>query len=449
MIERVYQVASHYVMFAPGDVVGIAVSGGADSMALLAVLQELAPRWSLRLCVLHCNHQLRGAESDADEEFVREQVVRRGLPIHVARLDVERTNLEESAREARRGAFLDWMRQGVANKVALGHTRSDQAETVLFRLLRGTGPAGLAAMRPVTAEGFVRPLLAVSREEVRGFLTDRGILWREDASNTDRRFRRNRLRNELLPVLARDWNPAIEERLATLAELQADEEAAWEAMVGPWPLRDGSIILNCKEFSGKPRAWVRRALRRAVEQVRQERRGLDFEHLEKIRELVEGAQGEGRLAFPGLSVERSRAWVRFAAAHEVPEPFAIPMKEQEFMILPDGRSFALEPVPGPLDRYNGDTDLLDADRLPEGCEVRSWRPGDRLLRPGKLEKEKLKSLFQEEGTPLWDRGRRPIIARGGEVLWVERIGPALTVAVTDRTRRVVRVRLGIPKGISR
>ncbi|MCU0245001.1 MAG: tRNA lysidine(34) synthetase TilS [Bryobacter sp.] len=449
MIERVYQVASHYVMFAPGDVVGIAVSGGADSMALLAVLHELAPRWNLKLRVLHCNHQLRGAESEADEAFVREQAVRRGLPFHSARLEVDRSNLEESAREARRGAFLAWIRQGVAKKVALGHTRSDQAETVLFRILRGTGPTGVAAMRPVTPEGFVRPLLTVSREEVRGFLTAAGIPWREDASNADPRFQRNRLRNELLPVLAREWNPAIEERLATLAELQADEEAAWEAMIGSWPLLDEAIVLNCKEFAGKPRAWVRRAFRRVAEQVRHESRGLDFAHLESIRSLVEGAEGEGRLTLPGLSVERSLGWVRFARQPFAAEPFSIPLKEQGFMILPDGRSLSLEPVDGPLNRYNGDLSLLDADRLPAGCEVRSWRPGDRFLRPGKLEKKKLKTLFQEAGIPLWDRGRWPMITSGDEVLWVERFGSAAPVVVTERTQRAVWVRLGNRKGISR
>jgi tRNA(Ile)-lysidine synthase len=374
--------------------------------------------------------------------------VRRGLPFHAARLEVDRTNLEESARNARRESFLGWIRRGVAGKIALGHTRSDQAETVLFRLLRGTGPSGLAAMRPTTPEGLVRPLLSVTREEVRAFLTASGTPWREDESNSNLRFQRNRLRNELLPLLQRDWNPAIEERLATLAELQADEEAAWDAWIGVWPLANGAIVLNRNEFLSKPRAWVRRALRRAVTQVHQDSRGLDFGHLEAIRALVEGSEGEGRLTLPGLSVERSLAWVRFAREPASAEPFAIPLKDQDLVVLPDGRPLTLEPVAGPLSPYNEDVDLLDADRLPAGFEVRSWRPGDRWLRPGRREKEKLKSLFQGAGIPLWDRGRWPMITSGEEVLWVEGFGSAAPVAVTERTQRAVRVRLGNPKGIS-
>src|SRR5438067_1967714 len=157
-------------MFEPGDRIGVAVSGGADSVFLLHALFELAPRWDLALSVLHLDHGLRGEESRGDALFVRELAGRFGLPLHIAASDVAGTkaatgdNLEQSARRARRMFFQEFLGEKL-ERIATGHTRSDQAETVLFRFLRGSGTAGLAAIRPVTSDGLVRPLLDLERAD--------------------------------------------------------------------------------------------------------------------------------------------------------------------------------------------------------------------------------------------------------------------------------------------
>src|ERR1039457_3522464 len=188
-------------MFQRGARVGVAVSGGADSVCLLHVLLELAPRWDLQLSVLHLNHRLRGEESDGDEDFVRELAERLELPVTVQAWDQSRQagrpappNLEEAAREARLAFFAQAIKSGAVERVALGHTRSDQSETVLFRFLRGAGTAGLAGIRPVTAAGIVRPLLGVERFQVEAFLLERGIEWREDSTNVSFQLARNRIR---------------------------------------------------------------------------------------------------------------------------------------------------------------------------------------------------------------------------------------------------------------
>jgi tRNA(Ile)-lysidine synthase len=146
-------------MFRRGQTVGVAVSGGADSVCLLHALAELAPRWDIRLHALHLNHRLRGDESEQDAEFVRGLATRLGLPVTVQEADVGASsdNLEQAARDARRAFFHQTIAQGTVDRVAVGHTRDDQAETVLFRFLRGSGTAGLAGIRPVTTEGLVRP----------------------------------------------------------------------------------------------------------------------------------------------------------------------------------------------------------------------------------------------------------------------------------------------------
>ena len=209
----------------------VAVSGGPDSVCLLHVLLELAPRLGIAVtAVAHLNHKLRGEASDEDERFVAEMALRAGVPFFCERVRVgeENGNLEQAARRARHAFFSRLIKDGVANRIATGHTADDQAETVLFRLLRGSGLAGLSGILPVTREGIVRPLMDVSRADVIEILRARGLHWREDATNQDARFARNRIRHSLLPQLAREWNPRLSESLAHLADLAREEEQWWQ-----------------------------------------------------------------------------------------------------------------------------------------------------------------------------------------------------------------------------
>ena len=164
-------------MFGRGSRLGVAVSGGADSVCLLHILHMLAPEWNLRLTVLHLDHGLRGEESRRDAEFVRELARKLGLPAiaGTANLAVTTDNLEQAAREARLAFFREAIQGSEVERVATGHTRSDQAETVLFRMLRGSGSAGLSGIRPVTSDGLVRPLLGIERVDVEQFLRERGL----------------------------------------------------------------------------------------------------------------------------------------------------------------------------------------------------------------------------------------------------------------------------------
>ncbi len=171
LLDGVAEVISRYSIAPPGTCLGVAVSGGADSVVLLHVLRRLSSPFGFSLRILHVNHHLRGLESDGDEQFVRDLARELEIEIEVVQAPVPDSegNLEQMARDLRRSAFLAWIGSGAVNRVALGHTRSDQAETVLFRLLRGTGLTGLAGMRYVSEDSFVRPLLFLTREEVRAW----------------------------------------------------------------------------------------------------------------------------------------------------------------------------------------------------------------------------------------------------------------------------------------
>ena len=450
-MERVHQTICRYGMFAPEQRVGVAVSGGADSVCLLEVLAELAPRWELRLEVLHLDHQLRGQDSAEDAGFVRKLAARRGLELHLRQVSVRQLsqargdNLEQTARRARREFFLEFLREGRLDRVALGHTRSDQAETVLFRLLRGAWTAGLAGIRPVTPEGLVRPLIEVDRREVLEYLKERGIPWREDSSNLDRKFARNRIRHELLPALVRDWNPALAEILAQTAVLAQEDEEYWnremDRLAGEYlHLTGGSVVVEAGALRRLPKAVARRLARRAIELARGDLLGVDFVHVEQLMRLAERTAGHGRAQVPGLDVVRSFEWIRlspkgvaeqadFRIALAVPGQYAVPGTDLR-IILELGEAES---------RYNTEGSGLDWGRAAGPLELRNFRPGDRYRPAGHASQVKIKRLFQEARVPLWARRKWPIITCRDTILWVAKFGSAAGWAAGPASRTVLKI----------
>jgi len=303
------KVISRYSMLARGDRVVAAVSGGPDSVCLLHVLLEVAPRFEASVAgIAHVNHKLRGEASQEDERFVAAIAARARVPFFRIDAPIESGNIEQSARLKRREFFSRLMKDGDATKIALGHTRDDQAETVLFRLLRGAGLSGLAGIHPVSANGLIRPLIDVTRAEIVEYLTNRQIAWREDASNTDLRFARNRIRHQLLPQFAREWNPNIVDALAQLGELAFEEERCWQQT-----LPEASTSLSALELAQMPRAAARRVVRRAIQAAKGDLTRVEFGHIERVLELK-----SGRAILPGIEVRRSRDRIEFAANGSVP-----------------------------------------------------------------------------------------------------------------------------------
>jgi len=364
-------------------------------------------------------------------------------------------NLEEAAREARLAFFAEEIAGGAVDRVALGHTRSDQAETVLFRFLRGAGTAGLAGIRPVTAGGVVRPLLGVDRAEVEAFLRERGIPWREDSTNASRRFARNRIRHDLLPKLALDWNPAIGGTLANTAEWALAEEEYWEAELdrlaaGRMRQAGDAVIMDAEALRGLPLAAARRLVRRAMERVKGDLRGIDFEHVSAVVRLAAASEGHGRLQAAGLDIFRSFDWLRFGHPGEatlenrnyrfaatVPGRFEIPG--------PDG-VILLELVEKSKDSvaadcvYNEGAGWIDWERVSGELELRNWRPGDQYQPAGFSAEKKIKTLFQEARIPLWERRHWPVLTERSNILWARRFGPAARWAADSDTRIALAIR---------
>src|ERR1700681_824771 len=235
LVRRVQSAIEKQGLLRAGERVGVAVSGGADSVALLLLLLELRGKLGIVLSVVHFNHKLRGKASDADEAFVAKLAAKFGLEFHSASVDVakkakkERANLEDAARRARYDYFRSLAESGACGRIGVAHTADDQAETVLAHLLRGTGLAGLGGIHPA-AGPVIRPLLDVRRSELRRFLRAHKQTWREDATNRDTKRMRARIRKKLLPLLEKQFNPGIVSHLSALAELARRDEAFLQAL---------------------------------------------------------------------------------------------------------------------------------------------------------------------------------------------------------------------------
>lgn len=452
LLQRVIATIERHRMFVPGQRFGVAVSGGADSICLLYVLCELAPRWNAMLTVLHLDHQLRGAESCADAEFVRRLAAELGLPIvsQCATLPAG-GNLEQAARRARLEFFRGLIESGAVDRIAVGHTRSDQAETVLFRFLRGAGTAGLAGIRPVTSSGIVRPLLDIDRADVEAYLRQRGIAWRQDSTNLNRRFARNRIRHDLLPQLARDWNPQIAGNLARTADWALAEESYWREQIDrlePECLRqDGdAVLLRASALQELPLTVARRLVRRAIERAKGDLLGIDFHQIDQIVDLAGSESGSGHVQARRLDVRRSFEWVRFARPSQlmsyrvpavVPGIVGIPRSKCciSLELIEKSETFGQEECV-----YNSGMGCVDWGRLSGSLELRSWTPGDRFQPIGCSHIEKFKTLFQLARIPHWERMQWPLLVAGTSVIWTRRFGPAAAFAAGPQTRIVLRVR---------
>lgn len=439
-------------LFSAGDTVIVAVSGGADSVALLDILASLK-EFRLTLIVAHLNHCLRGSESDGDEAFVRELAARYGLPCEVDRADVQgisrrnKLSLEEAGRVARH-AFLHWLAaRHRASVIAMAHHADDQAETVLMRLLRGAGGTGLAGIAPKTCDRLVRPLLGVTRGEIESYLRARQMTFRTDSSNADTKFLRNRVRHELLPYLA-SYNPSVRDRLVAAAEALAADEALLEELV------DGAIARHGTEGNGLSMSGVRteplgvrlRLYRRALLLAKGNLARIGSRNLQAIDRLVFSARPNGTLTLPdGVRVARRYDAVTFAPA---PEEALAELPERVLegpgtYAIPGGGALQVEEAgfTGAWQGVPASVAYFDADAAPFPWLVRTFKAGDRIMPLGLAGHKKVKDLFIDEKVPLAARRRVPLLFSGERLIWVCGLRISAETRLTERTGRVIRAEI--------
>ena len=435
----------------PGSLVLVAVSGGPDSLALLHILHEMRNEIPFRLSVAHFNHRLRAA-ADSDERFVRRASRALDLPIAVGRRDVRayaarrKMNLEEAARELRY-AFLDRTALRLnADVIATGHTLNDQAETLLMRLLRGSGPRGLSGIFPSVGKRLIRPMLGVTRSEIRAFCRERGLSFLEDETNRDRCLLRNRIRLELIPLIERRFEPRAVRALGRTARIIQDEDAALEDATRRAARRlvrgeARSAELDAAGLARLPAGLGRRVVRAFFGELRGDLRRFTFEDVETVRTFDEGAV---RLIPGGLRLRREADRIRIDRGRRTRRSPARPffyawdgraaLTVREAGLIFRGRRSRAKP--GPADFDDRTRAFCDASTLRFPLTIGPRKPGDRYRPLGAPGSKKLKEILRAKAIPADLRDGLPVVRSKNEIVWAPGLPVAERFKVTVRTGAV-------------
>jgi tRNA(Ile)-lysidine synthase len=444
LLEAVRATIRRHAMLTGGETVLVAVSGGADSVALLHVLTKLAPDLSLRVHVLHVDHGLR-PDSSRDAEFVRDLAARLSVPTEVARVTVPRRgSLEAAARGARYAALEAHAERLGAHRIALGHTADDQAETVLMRMLGGAGVRGLAGI-PAVRGHIIRPLLEVRRSELVAALQAAGLPWVEDPSNRDPKFLRNRIRHDLLPRLGAAYSADVVTTLNRVSRLcretvEAIERVARRELERLASSSDGAIVLPHATLAELPRQLAAEVLRQAAMRLgaRSGAAPLRAWAHRGLARILASPPPRRPFRLGGVSVEVSsgrvrlgRTPVRALPTRELTVPGMVPLPEIGRVLEARVATATGYEIPRARHRV-----AFDAALLPSRLTVRARQRGDRFA-PFAAGERRLKSLLIDEKIPRWERARLPIVEGGGRILWIAGVRRSREAPVMPTTRSVV------------
>ena len=453
-LQRTHRFILQHDMIRSGEAIVVGFSGGVDSLALLVALYELRHPLDCQLHIAHLDHQLRG-DSTSDAEFVKQYANLLKLPFTIKKIDIpslikqQNQSIEALARKERYEFFESVSKKIGAIKVALGHQRNDQAETVLMNLLRGAALTGLRGILPIRDGKFIRPLLDFSRTEIEEFVAEQGLQPCEDSTNWDRNFLRNRIRLDLLPLLKREYNRNIQNTLAQNAELLRAESdylediarKAFDACLAE-PATHDVVILNRLMFLRHHPALRRRILRLAIGQIQGDMKELAFNHSEFMLQLSEGKSPNRQLNLPN-NLEFLRAYNQLIIQRptskigEFEYAVAVP-GDNDFPALNAVMVATIVEAPSGKTSYVPDGKfqaVFDVDQIQMPLKIRSRRVGDRFQPFGMKGTKKVKDFFIDAKVPQRMRQSIPILVTGDEILWVVGHRTSEKCKVSNKARR--------------
>ncbi|MBW2091307.1 MAG: tRNA lysidine(34) synthetase TilS [Deltaproteobacteria bacterium] len=439
----------------PGHGSIVSFSGGADSTALLSLCQAISGELEMKLTAAHLDHGLRGLESQRDREASEATALRLGVPFVWAKADcqalarAESLSLEEAARKARYRFLERVRREKNADYIVTGHTADDNAEVLLLNLMRGAGPQGLAGIPPIRDGHIIRPLLTFWKSELLAYIKARGLGWVEDSSNKNLNFTRNRVRHDLIPKMAQDYNPAIKAALSRTAQLIREEESAWELVLTDlkpevgWLEKEETVRIHASKLAALNRAVGRRLVRAAFKTLTGQTRALTKDHIEHILDLASSSHRRG-LDLPG----GFRAWFEENYLFIGPPPDES-VSLFEYSLTPPGRvqmrEIGLELLAEICDRPQ-DIDprnlgpsraILDLNKLSLPLIVRTSRPGDRFQPLGMKGTKKLHDIFIDGKVEARQRPKIPVVLDQRGIVWVGGFRISDRVRLSAETRQAV------------
>lgn len=435
-------------LISPNTTLVVAVSGGADSVCLLHILHSLQEELSFGIHVAHLNHQLR-PNADQDAQFVKEIANNLNCPVTLGSVDVlqlaqqEKLSIEEAARDARRAFLKDVALKENASRIALGHTQNDQAETVLFRIIRGTSVTGISGIRPITDNLWIRPILNISRHQVEKYVKHNKLLFCQDESNTDLKFTRNQIRHKLIPYLQSEFNPQIEPALNRLGELaQDDEELLQNLCIDAFEKAtlykaNRKIILDVMLIFGYHISLRRRLLKKALFELGISQNTVTFETIERLIHGLEHGPKHFQISADisahhsngilTLSIPTPPFQVRICQSGNIPIP------AQNANIIASKFDKNTTNVETPQDNY---TVLFDADQLPSTLYIREVQPGDRICPLGLKGSQKVNKLLVDQKIPRCLRDEIPVLVGDNQILWVLGLRRSGIAPITPQTKQV-------------
>lgn len=445
-------------MIKPNDVIYVAVSGGIDSVVLLDFLYNNRTKLSIELGVLHVNHMLRGNESDKDEYFVTALAKKYKIPCKTLRVAVrdfarrERLSIEDAARKCRYRAFIDLAQKHHLSKIALAHTRDDQAETILMRIIRGAGLKGFRGIHPLftcEAVSFIRPFMALSRQDVEQYAKERKLQYRVDISNKSLAFFRNKVRHELIHLLEEEYNPQIKEALVRVSktvssDLNYIEEKALEVYTQVVKKENETAVIFDKEkFAALHPALQYRVFSRGLAHVYASF-VCEFRKWEHIQQRLVRGQKIAEYAGKNIYVETNYRdfLIRRMSMRTTYEYFAHP--EETVLIKEAGIMITVKEVPkGKNQRPNlsrhMQREVVDLDKIVFPILIRGRKNGDRFRPLGMVRDKKVKDIMIDKKIPHYLRDEIPLMCSKGTIIWGWCIGINDKVKVTAETKRCLEI----------
>ena len=447
ILDKVRKTVEKYSLLEKGDKVLVACSGGADSTALLLILQELKQEYNLALFLGHFNHKLR-TQADKDEAFVRRLARQHSLRFFLGSEDVRcyakkrRMNLEEAGRILRYDFLRKTARKMGGIKIATGHTMNDQAETFFMRIIRGSGMRGLAGIFPIVDKTVIRPLLHIERGDVEEYLKERGAAFCVDESNFDRRYLRNRIRLELIPFIQKKLEPKIIPQVSRIVSILHEEEAFLEHMAerereSAFLHKKNSVFLKARYVSTLPRALARRIAREFIAKAKGDLRRISFEDVEAVLDMAEGKRFSLK---EGLDLLRSKGLI-FPHIQDAPQqPYEYHWDGKEPLEVRElDLEFSASMKKQGSCRFNYDDEkrvFVDGRKLVFPLIIRNKKEGDRYHPLGAPGKKKLKEIMRAKGIPTQERKKRPVFLSGKDIVWVLGLPVSEKYKVCDTTKDV-------------